>query len=137
MNLLNEPTMLARAAEAERQSMLREKQKSEEKEKILIEELKALLQENKWEVIISDYLLSQVKAIQKFSMEYLASEIETSTELPPLTLELLQTLKKYIGIEEDDPVVKSSLILLAEFSKHKENVALIMDDGTTHFKVFA
>jgi hypothetical protein len=132
IGLLSEPTMQAKAAEAERETMLREEQKFRELELKIADELRALLQGEKWEAI-EEYVLSICEYTQKLTLKYLASVVGSGSEipvaLPPLTKEVMAVTKKYIGRSEDDPFLKSSLMLLAEFSHQKDSASLLQSDN--------
>jgi hypothetical protein len=132
VSLLNEPTMMARTAEAERQTKLMEEQKLREKEEKITKELRSLVEGKKWGEILADYTLSSCEVIQTTTLKYLASTVsdsEASTILPPLTPELMKAVKRYMSGHEDDPVLKSCLVLLAEFSNQEESSSILLSDS--------
>jgi hypothetical protein len=131
ISLLHEPTMHARAAEAERQAKLREEEQFREKELKLRGELESLLQSEQWDALMTDYVLSSDEDTQKIALNFLASVVgdsEASLVLPPLTTELLKLLKKYLEWPEDDPVLKNSLKLVAQFSIDKDSSTVFLTD---------
>jgi hypothetical protein len=70
--------------------------------------------------------------IQTTTLKYLASTVsdsEASTILPPLTPELMKAVKRYMSGHEDDPVLKSCLVLLAEFSNQEESSSILLSDS--------
>jgi hypothetical protein len=128
ISLLSEPTLQAKAAEAERETLLREKQKLQKRELKIADELRALLQDEKWEAI-EEYVVSTCEETQKYLASVVGGDSEIPVALPPLTKEVLAVTKKYIGRSEDDPFLKSSLMLLAEFSHQKDSASLLLSDN--------
>lgn len=126
VNLLHEPTMQAR-------TILKKEQLFHEKKVAITAEVHDLLNEEKWDDVLTNYILSSDEHTQKISLNILASTVITSSEIfvsfPSLTAELLKVMKKYLEGIEDDVVLKGSLKLLVEWSNDNKSRDILLSDS--------